>query len=76
MLKFVNIPVFIASLALGLFFIYVLADDERTVYVYPSSETVDSIAYRDKAGNCFYYKEKVVECPKDKSKIMMIPTQS
>jgi hypothetical protein len=75
MLKFVNLPVFVVSLAVGVLFVYLYNDENRTVYVYPTTDSVDKIAYKDSAGNCFYYSENKIACPKDKSKIMLIPSQ-
>lgn len=73
--NYINLPVFIISLAMGLFFIYIFTPDRRTIYVYPTPENVGTIQYKDAAGNCFEFDQKKVGCPKESSKISQIPVQ-
>lgn len=75
LLKYINIPVFIISLAVGIFFVYLFVPDNRTIYVYPTPDNVDIVQYKDTVGNCFYFKQEKVKCPKD-SEIKTIPPQS
>ena len=63
-LKYVNIPVFVLSFAIGVFFVYLYQPDKRVVYVYPTPESVDLLQYRDSTGNCFHFKQTEVKCPK------------
>jgi hypothetical protein len=74
--KYINVKVFLISLAIGLFAVYVTMPDMRKIYVYPTPENVDILQYRDKTSNCFNFKQKEVSCPKDKNKIFKIPAQS
>jgi hypothetical protein len=76
MLHYISLPIFLISFAIGLFFIYVLGPEMKTIYIYPSPENVNKVLFKDKADNCFYFKEQVVECPRDKSLITNIPIQS
>ena len=76
LLNYISIPVFLISFAIGLFFIYVLGPEMKTIYIYPSPENVDKVLFKDKADNCFYFEEEIVECPKDESLISTIPIQS
>jgi hypothetical protein len=76
LLNYISIPVFFISFAIGLFFIYVLGPEMKTIYIYPTPENVDKVLFKDKADNCFYFEEEVVECPKDESLISTIPIQS
>jgi len=76
LLHYISIPVFLISFAVGLFFVYVLGPEMKTIYIYPSPENVDKVLFKDKADNCFYFEEQVVECPKDESQISKIPIQS
>lgn len=64
------------SFTIGLFFIYVLGPDNKKIYVYPSPETINKVLFKDKANNCFYFEEEIVECPKDESLISEIPIQT
>jgi hypothetical protein len=68
-MKFINIPIFIISLALGIFVTYITAAPTKTILVYPNPENIDKILYKDKADNCFKYKAQEVKCPKDEKDI-------
>ena len=76
LIKFINIPVFLISLAFGLFAVYITTSDSRKILVYLTHENVNSIQYRDKANNCFSLEEQYVTCPSDPSKISKLPVQS
>lgn len=73
-LKYVNIPAFIISFAIGILFVYLYQPDKRVVYVYPTPESVDLLQYKDATGNCFQFKQTEVKCPKDGS-IAKLPPQ-
>ena len=75
-LKFINIYVFLVSLAIGIFAVYITTDDKRIIYVYPTHENSELLKYRDKSDNCFQFEHQEVPCPEDKSKISVIPVQS
>jgi len=72
--KYVNIPIFILSLAVGIFFVYIYQTDKRVIYVYPKPDNVDYIQYKDATGTCFNVKQDNIKCPKD-SEISKIPAQ-
>ena len=74
--KYINLPVFIISLVLGMLAVYMTVPDTRMVYVYPTPENVHTLQYRDKTDSCFSFTEKEVHCPKDESAISKIPVQS
>jgi hypothetical protein len=69
-------PVFLVSFAVGIFFVYILGPEIKTIYVYPTPENVNTILFKDKANNCFRFEEEVVECPQDESLISTVPMQS
>ena len=74
--KFINIPVFIISLILGMFAVYMTLPETRKIYVFPTPENIDVLQYRDKTGTCFAFKQKEVTCPTDESAISKIPAQA
>jgi len=74
LLKYINIPIFILSLAIGIFFVYIYQIDKRVIYVYPKPDNVDYIQYKDATGTCFNVKQDNIKCPKD-SEISKIPAQ-
>jgi hypothetical protein len=71
----ISLPIFLVSFAIGLFFAYVMGPDMKVIYVYPTPENVDSILFKDKADNCFQFKQVNVECPQDVSFLSSIPIQ-
>ena len=74
--KYISFPAFLISFCIGLFFVYILGHENKKIYVYPSPENVDKILFKDKADNCFYFKEETIECPKNETLITNIPIQS
>ena len=76
LLNYISIPIFLISFSIGLFFIYILGPEMKTIYIYPSPENVDKILFKDKADNCFYFEETSVKCPSDETLISKIPIQS
>lgn len=76
MVQYISLPIFLISFAVGLFFVYILGPEMKTIFIYPSPENVNKILFKDKADNCFYFEEEVVECPKDKSLLSFIPIQA
>jgi hypothetical protein len=74
--NYISFPIFIISFVVGLLFIYLIGPEIKTVYIYPSPENVDKVLFKDKADNCFYFEQEVVECPKDQNLISKIPIQA
>jgi hypothetical protein len=75
-LKYISLPIFIISLAVGLFFVYIWGPETKTIYIYPSPENVEKILFKDNADNCFYLKPQEVKCPSNESNIFTIPVQA
>jgi hypothetical protein len=73
--NYINIPVFFVSLSFGLLAVYLISDENRIIYVYPTPDNVDIIQYKDKTGKCFEYEAETVDCPKDKNLMFFIKPQ-
>ena len=75
-LNYISLPVFLISFAIGIFFIYILGPEMKTIYIYPTPENVNKILFKDKADNCFYFQEQHISCPKNSSLITDMPIQT
>ena len=75
-MKFISIPVFIVSLAVGLFFVYITNPEPEIIYIYPTPENVKKVQYQDKAYNCYDFHQREVSCPSDTRKIKIVPIQN
>lgn len=73
--KFIDFKLFIISLALGLFFVYIYQPKSTIIYVYPTPENVDKLYFKDKVNNCFNYNMNEVACPNNSNLISNIPPQ-
>jgi hypothetical protein len=62
-LRAINIPVFVISFLLGLFFIYIVGPELKQIEVYPGPDNIDKILYKDRASNCFAFEAHSVQCP-------------
>jgi hypothetical protein len=76
LLHYISLPIFFISFAIGLFFIYILGPEMKTIYIYPTPENINKVLFKDKADNCFYFEETEVDCPNDESLISKIPIQT
>jgi hypothetical protein len=74
--KYIDLKVFLISLAFGIFAVYITMPDTKKIYVYPTPENVDLLQYRDHADNCFSYNQVEVDCPSDESEITTIKPQT
>jgi hypothetical protein len=73
--ELIDIRIFLISLAIGLFFIYMMGPDKKKVYIYPSPDNVDKFQYKDNTYNCFAYEANEVTCPTNEDEISKIPYQ-
>ena len=71
--KYINFPVFIFSLAAGLFFVFVFDDQKKIIHVYPKPDNIDVIQYKDSTGTCFDVVQQKAKCGAD---VSTIPAQS
>ena len=75
LLNYISLPVFLISFAVGIFFVYILGPELRTIFIYPSPENVDKVLFKDNADNCFTFNPIEVDCPSDISLIHAPPIQ-
>jgi hypothetical protein len=73
--RFIDIKVFLLSLTLGLFAVYISMPDLRIIYVYPNPDNIDLLQYKDKADTCYSIKSTEVECPSNDDNIATVPIQ-
>ena len=71
----ISFHIFIISFSIGLFFAYILGPEKKTIYIYPSPDTVNTVLFKDRANNCFSFEEEIVECPSNANEISVIPIQ-
>ena len=72
---YISLPIFLISFAIGLFCIYVVGPDLKTIYIYPSPENYTNIQYKDKANQCFEFKPVESKCPINPYSVKTIPVQ-
>ncbi len=68
-MKYIHLPTFIISLAIGFLFVYLNNPHKKPIYVYPTPDNVDKVQYVDNADNCYNFKSTEINCPSDKNKI-------
>jgi hypothetical protein len=73
--KFISPIIFIISLALGLFFVYLSNPIPTTIFVYPTPDNIDKFQYKDKVSNCFEFDSHQITCPKNSKEVKVIPFQ-
>jgi hypothetical protein len=74
--KYINLYVFIVSLAFGIFAVYITAPDKRKIVVYPTHENSGILQYKDKTNSCFSIVEREVKCPANDKDIAKVPMQA
>ena len=72
-MKYLSIPYFLVSLAVGLLFVYLSSPKPTIIFVYPTPDNVDTIEYKDKADTCFKFNANKVTCTKN---ALTIPIQN
>ena len=63
--KYISLPHFIISLALGLLFVYLSSPKPTVIFVYPTPNNINNIEYKDNADTCFKFDANEVSCSKD-----------
>jgi hypothetical protein len=75
MFEYVSFPVFLISLAIGLFYVYVISPAPHVIVVYPTPDNSKEFQFKDRTNNCFEYDPVEIKCPSDNSFIKEIPIQ-
>jgi hypothetical protein len=73
--KYISLPVFLVSLALGILCSYFWGDDLKVIHIFPTPSNVHKLQYKDNSGSCYSYQYKEVKCPSDTSLITETPLQ-
>jgi hypothetical protein len=73
--KYISLPIFLISFALGLFFVYVLGPDTKTIYMYPNLQNYMNIQYKDSVDQCFEFTPNETTCPINPFSIKTVPIQ-
>jgi hypothetical protein len=76
MFQYIDIRIFIISLAIGLFYIYIAEDYKKVIVIYPTPDNVKTTQYKDRSNNCFSYNLKEIKCPIDENLIHNIKIQN
>ena len=74
--NFINFKIFLISLAIGLFIVYINQEKPTVIFVFPTPDNIDKITIKDKANNCYKFTSSEVQCPSDKKLISNIPIQN
>ena len=73
--KYISLPIFLISFALGLFFVYILGPDTKTIYMYPNLQNYMNIQYKDSVDQCFEFTPSETTCPINPFSIKTVPIQ-
>ena len=60
--KFISFPVFLISLAIGLFYVYTTQSNFKIVQIYPTPENKNKLQYVDYLDNCFEFDHEEIKC--------------
>lgn len=74
--KYISLPIFLTSFAIGLFFIYAIGPEVKTIYVYPSPENYMKTQFKDNVGSCFEFTPVETDCPFNTFSIKTVPVQN
>ena len=76
MLKFISIPIFLVSLAIGLLIVYLKEPKYKNVYIYPNPDNINKYQWMDNAKNCYEWQQYDTLCPDNPEQINKIPLQN
>jgi hypothetical protein len=61
--KYICLYTFLISFSIGLFFIYMIGAEIKTIYIYPTLNNYLKYQYKDKSNHCLEFKPTEVKCP-------------
>lgn len=67
-----DIKLFLISLSIGLFYIYLAEEYKKVIVIYPTPDNISKYQYKDQSDQCFSYELNEIKCP---SKYNKIPIQ-
>jgi hypothetical protein len=73
--NYISLPVFLTSFAIGLFFVYIIGPEIKTIYIYPSPKNYMKTQYKDTTNQCFQFKPVETQCPINPLSIKTVPVQ-
>lgn len=73
---YISLPVFLISFAIGLFFVYIIGPEVKTVFIYPSPSNTDTMQYQDNTDQCFKFSPSEIDCPINPLSIKTVPLQT
>jgi hypothetical protein len=65
MFKYIDLRVFLVTLAIGMLYIYISDEYKHTIIIYPTPDNINEYQFKDKTNNCFSYKMNEVKCPSE-----------
>lgn len=68
-MSIVRWPIFFISLAVGLFFVYMVQPKYKEVLVFPTPENINKVQYMDNSSTCYEFEEQEIACPANKEEI-------
>ena len=74
-MKYISIPVFILSFAIGILFVYLSEASKKEIVVYPTPNNKGIFQYKDSVFNCFDFSIKKTKCPSNTNDIKVISIQ-
>ena len=72
---YISLPIFLISFAIGLFCVYVIGPETKTIYVYPSPQNYMKTQYKDNNNQCFEFTPIETKCPINPLSIKTVPIQ-
>jgi hypothetical protein len=68
--RYIDVPTFTASLAIGILFVYLRRDEKRIIMIYPNPDNYHDVQYKDQSGTWFEFTQTPVACPANLSDII------